>query len=156
MVKKVISYGFLLLANIILLAHAVIPHHHHNGGITLYICYFLPSNHTEEHRHNLYHSHADGHCHVADNHSHERDISDYCLLNSPYIRANQNRQENVTSSNWDSPPDTSLSYPCDCAACQAIIPIDYGNGPFRHAPYIPFSHCSYLAHSTGLRAPPVC
>lgn len=29
MIKKLTAYSFILLANIVLLAHAVIPHHHH-------------------------------------------------------------------------------------------------------------------------------
>ena len=45
MIRRAASILFLLLANLILLAHTVIPHHHHDSEICLYGIYH--SNHTE-------------------------------------------------------------------------------------------------------------
>lgn len=35
MIKKLTAYTFILIANIVLLAHAVIPHHHHNNHVCI-------------------------------------------------------------------------------------------------------------------------
>lgn len=35
MIKKLTAYSFILFANIILLAHAVIPHHHHHQQVCI-------------------------------------------------------------------------------------------------------------------------
>jgi len=33
--KKVIAYGFILIANLILLSHSVLPHHHHDKQVCI-------------------------------------------------------------------------------------------------------------------------
>ena len=48
--RKKVAICFLLLANIVLLAHAVLPHHHHGDGS---VCFFVNScNESKECHHN--------------------------------------------------------------------------------------------------------
>lgn len=73
MVKRTAAYAFLLLANILFLAHAVVPHHHHNGNN---IC--LIKDHCSGD--NLHHGHGD----EGESHNHDGDDnSDNCVLKTP-------------------------------------------------------------------------
>ncbi len=61
--KKTLIISFLLLANLLFLAHAAIPHHHH-GSVTC----FAVSHCCEGEDHE--HSNDDGHCGTEHNHDH--------------------------------------------------------------------------------------
>ncbi len=70
MIKKIAAYIFILLANITLLVHAVIPHHHHQEEVCII------SSHCDDN--------GDNHQHPADGHHHDHNSSsnhDYCALN---------------------------------------------------------------------------
>lgn len=51
MIRKFTAYVLILLANIILLAHAVIPHHHHESVICIVQKHC--KNDTKQHKHNV-------------------------------------------------------------------------------------------------------
>ena len=69
MINRAIAFSFILLANIILLAHAVIPHYHHKTEIC------ITGFHSQEDR--------ESHKHRSDenNNKHNGDSnSEYCVL----------------------------------------------------------------------------
>ena len=79
MIKKIAAYSFILLANITLLVHAVIPHHHHEEAVCII------SSHCDEDAENHQHS-TDGHHHDHDGNS----DAEYCGLSQiTAIRYNQ-------------------------------------------------------------------
>lgn len=144
--KKAIGIIFILLANIIMLAHAAIPHHHHD---------FIPvAVVTDIHNHN-----SDNHDHnhavpvEEDNHhstQHSEGLED-CLLTQSYLKTNIINQIGQT---------IFIQYlpwlvPEFCNDFQ-IKYTDYGNLPFRQQPYFVPSYDHYIAQSLGLRAPPFC
>ena len=143
--KKIIGLPLLLLASIIILVHAIIPHNH-NGN--------EPFEHDyHDHDHNFpYH-----YSHKSDTHSHDEDFSEDCLLND-YLRISQDRQQNISSDDNDySFSDDWGYFPPFAVALNHRIEIkDYESLPFWQKPYIAFSYNHYVTHSLGLRAPPVC
>jgi hypothetical protein len=75
-VKKIIAYSFILLANFVLLSHAVIPHHHHEKQVC------IESTHCE--------SDSEAHQHEATeqnhNHNHEHDGNgSSCILKQAFV-----------------------------------------------------------------------
>jgi len=81
MVKRVKSYIFLVIANVIFLAYAVIPHHHHQEQLCVLTSHC--HNDLEAQKH---HSCDDQHEH--DNNQH------VCALNQPALKpSNQTKQE---------------------------------------------------------------
>lgn len=80
MSKKVTALFFILIANFILLAHAVVPHNHHHGQIC------VKDSHEQTHHHG---QNAVEHDHDEDENSND----DYCSLKQIFIsRASQYKQ----------------------------------------------------------------
>ncbi len=137
--KRAVTFIFLLLANIALLAHAVVPHHHHGGSITFILC-----------------SHCND-CGKACHHNHEAgqhdDSTEDCPLKEGYIRADSCKQ--VVSA--DSGDDTQLSDDLPLFYFDSVIKVtDCGYLHFRQKPYLFFYHTTFISEALGLRAPPVC
>jgi len=62
--RKKVAIGFLLLANIVLLAHTVLPHHHHSDGA---VCFFVNScNNDVSHDNENHHNRCEG-CNLLNN-----------------------------------------------------------------------------------------
>ena len=153
--KRIIGLSLLILANIMILAHTVIPHHHHNGVETS-ICFFFCINETTEHHHdhNLSFAHRQ-HCHDAETHEHDDKSNDDCILRNLYLPSNQGKQlsslnETDLLNAWD-------FFPLFIVATDSNIEIkNDANLPFRQKPHLASSYNHYVTHSLGLRAPPVC
>lgn len=142
-----------MLANIVLLAHAVIPHHHHKGMVVS-IGNWLSPNDALEHGHDcgLFHSF---HCsHDADHHDHGEGVNEDCILNGLYARLDQDRQQHLLCDKEDFLKHIDCSCHFELVPADEIETKDYGNLPFRQKPYIPSSYSHYITHSLGLRAPP--
>lgn len=144
--KKGISIGFLLLANIVLLAHAFIPHHHHEGVVVA-----IFDNHCAENSDNHDHDHDWNH---GDNpHKHEnKSASEQCALNEVYTRAD-NSSKVVSPINWDCGETLLFILP---GIIDKLGLADEVGLPFRQKPYIESYHVIFSSNSLGLRAPPVC
>ncbi len=145
--KKATGILFLLLANLALLAHTVIPHHHPDAH-HISICNLLPA----EDANNIHCAHHDmgGQEHGANG------LGDDCILNGLYIRVASGHQ---SSSEEDHPScdDTADSYPSICSIVNpSSVRWDEGGIPFRHRPFLLYSYSQYVTSSLGLRAPPVC
>lgn len=140
MLKKLTAYSFILLANIVLLAHAVVPHHHHQS----IAC--VESSHCQDdniaHKHNA----------PADNHQHDGSSSANCILKQAVIvPSNQGKNETdcvFCSLNHSLDLQFTLPY----TGNEAIIPIF---SIVASIPDVSFSFSSYITTSLGLRAPPL-
>ncbi|MBW6502246.1 MAG: hypothetical protein K0B05_12710 [Bacteroidales bacterium] len=143
MIKRTTAFAFLMLAGLLLLAHAVIPHHHHDKQI----CFVTP--------HCLHDESADEHDKNQLGHSHdEENDPDDCVLKNPVVLySNQWRTDykfyNISSSlsAFDDSQYSLLN-----GRKEFPIPV---LSPFV---YEHFTNCSYsvlVAASLGLRAPPV-
>jgi len=145
--KKATGILFLLLANLALLAHTVIPHHHLDAH-HISICDLLPS--VDANNSHCAHHDMDGQDHGANG------LGDDCILNGLYIRVASGHH---SSSGEDHPSydDTADGYPSVCAIVNpSTMYWDEGGRPFRHRPFLLSSYSRYITSSLGLRAPPVC
>ena len=136
--KRVISISFLLLANVIILAHAVIPHHHHDGLIFL-----LTAAHQEHDDHDGEQDHT---CNYPPCH----DGAEECLSSTLFVKLDQNKQ--LFQQDFEILPCV-FSLFLDYSIPQIV---DNVGLPFRQKPYLIFYHTEYISQSLGLRAPPIC
>ena len=137
--KRVIALSFLFLANVILLAHVVIPHHHHHLSTVCFLnshCADCKEAHKQS---------SDSDCHHDDGNKREE-----CPLQEIYVRI-ENNQSLV-----DLTPDNDLQYPAlSLFSTTPIVEIiDLKSLPFRQKPYLRSYHTDYTSQSLGLRAPP--
>lgn len=134
-----------MFANIILLAHAVVPHHHYPHK------YFLLTAETceeESLHHNIESSNSDH------NHNHDsKSDNEHCLLNQVVgLPTNIARQAYGFNSHVDLQPDfggypTHLFYfQFECVVTSASLRL--------RPPLLAFSYISYASSVLGLRAPP--
>jgi len=140
MIRRTTALGFMMLANIILLAHAVIPHHHHKDDI----CIVNSLYQQEKELHN--------HFDAKDDCEHDGD-SDYqiCVLKNQAVAVPQKSLKQVYYS-----PDDNHSYP----VYQAIqtdqkSEIHLPGNPLVTQNNTPETQLSSLNRSLSLRAPPV-
>ena len=138
--RKSLVYLFLLLANIILLAHNAIPHHHHHAQIC------VDKGHCHAHE-----SHSGDETGPADDHRHDRDpLSTECILKQDIIRP---------SNNWKPDTgDTPSGYAPDLLTLLADDAIIHSKLPdcrtiFSHG--VLLSSYTFFESTSGLRAPPL-
>ena len=144
-IKKAISLSFLLLANTIILAHAIVAHHH-NG-----IFVVLEATH-HEHDCNAYHPDDAQPVHSCNDPFCHGDI-DNCTLSMFY-----------TSIGDDRPVIRTCDFDFNVLPCFLILISGYSipqifddiGLPFRQKPYLLFCNTEHISQSPGLRAPPVC
>jgi hypothetical protein len=144
--KRIIRLSLLFLANIVVLAHVVVPHHHH-GRVIVSICNIFSIDDVLNHKHEDCLLECDEYEHS------ECFLNEDCILNELYTRSN------VSSANSND-SDLTNFYIDFHIICHDIIPIiriqDYNELPFRQKPYINSCYSHYITHSLGLRAPPAC
>ena len=129
-IKKATAIFFILLANIFILAHGVIPHHHHDG---------IPVAAT-------HHEH-DG---SVPDHRHTDDAHEVWL--STKVNARLGNEKQICRSfvcGFD-----LLSCLPALFSDYSTFSIQDDAVPFRHPPYIQLQHTESIARSIGLRAPP--
>lgn len=150
--KKLIGFLFLMLANLALLAHTVIPHHHHDEDVVL-ICYHISAeNSISDNQINLQSPHdIDGHAHGNNG------LGDTCVLNELYIRSSSGVSSSSESDENPGFIDFSTLISLFCYDFNALTMIrDAGEQPFIRKPFIFSSYNRHITSSLGLRAPPVC
>jgi hypothetical protein len=128
--KRAVSLSFILLANMFLLAHVIIPCQHDHDTI---ICACFPIDHC-----------TDGE--DADNRQH----GENCPVDVDlYVR-----HKNIKAAIDFCP----VQYPLFLSFSKnPVIDIsDFECLPFRQKPYLLTCHTDYIACSLGLRAPPAC
>lgn len=142
--KKAISIFFILLANIAILTHAVVPHHHHNKVFAAIINIL-----DDDAQKVLNHSH--------DSKAHHHDAkSEECAINETVIAAafRLQKDNSLDSGAFD------FDYQFDLFSADIVIGTVaselLGSLPFVPKPYIAGSHLDFVARAIGLRAPPTC
>jgi hypothetical protein len=142
MIKKTTAVAFLMLANILILAHTVVPHHHHEKQVCLENSHCIHDGLTPEHDNN-----RDSHSHDGENNH------DDCVLKTPVV---------VFSNQWK--PDFKYNNTADCSdldifhynllisSTKYMIPV---LSSFISERVTDDSYSSLVSASLGLRAPPV-
>ena len=138
--KKAIALTFILLANIILLAHAVIPHHEHDNML---ICLF------DSHCGEYDATHSDSDC----DHHHNQACSDRCCLIDNIFDPSDNKEKTICQ--------MPLRYDCQhplylLTSNSLALQVLFDNTLllFLFAPFIDTCHIDFISQSLGLRAPP--
>ena len=137
--KRAISFSFLLLANILVLAHVFISHHHHHDEIEACVVPHCEDAH---------------HCHEHQQHEHENNhFPDKCCIDI-YPPANNNIKHTCRSHKN-----------CDCGQvffaliATPLYTHDFVDDTiihFRQNPFVPLFYSEFISQSLGLRAPPAC
>ena len=145
MSKKIVCISALLLANVLLLAHAVIPHHHHQEDAV--VCFL------DTHYEDCEEAHSHEQC---DNQIYKHEtppVSERCcIVDNVYIHADNNIKT------------TSRSHTTgDCGQILYVLILNdldiqgFIANTIRHLrqnPYVPLFYSEFIAQSIGLRAPP--
>ena len=138
-IKKVISLSFLLLANVIMLAHPVVFHHHHDQ-MPVTECAANQEHHCDKN--------TEQHCHHENKSTHKCCIIENCHLDTtPFTKANSPKQIKPTFNNFVFIANTFPIY-------QIIQAADLEGLSFREKPYLPLFCSEFISQSMGLRAPP--
>ncbi len=142
MAKRTTAFAFLLLASILFLAHAVVPHHHHNGGQVCLINDHCVSD-------NLY----DGSGEDEKTHRHDGgDSSDNCVLKVPVALPSEPGNSDIHfTDNSSNDSDHHGLYMAILNNTSLKIPVV---SLFAFAQPGDHSYRSLVSASQGLRAPP--
>ena len=141
--KRVLSIFFLLLANIAILVHAVVPHHHHNKVFAAIVDIL-----DEDAQHALNHSHR------QDSHHHDSG-SEECAINETLVAVAFRLQKDngVAPESFDVDSHLDL-FVTDITA--TAVPEPVGGLSFVLKPYLAGDYIDHISRSLGLRAPPAC
>ena len=141
MLRKITAYIFILLANTVLLAHAVVPHHHHHEQVC--IDNTCCQENAKDHEHNT----------PQDNHQHDGDNnSATCVLKQVVVLpSNLGRQENACYYGYDNHSYDFISI-VFLTGNDEFIPVFR---IFDSVNDLASSYPSFLNTSLGLRAPPI-
>ena len=139
--KKTISLSFLLLANMIILAHSVV-FHHHDSRLHIVLCdanQVHECDRRSEQHNNCPASKDKNKCCAIEN----------CLLSVFITKDDGFKQTEPVVNNLDIILNAIL-------ACQTINITDLSGLPFWQKPYLPLFYSTFVSQSSGLRAPPAC
>ncbi len=141
LVKRIIAFIFLVIVNIILLAHAVFPHHHHNYQVCL-----LNSHCNDD---------SKAHKHNTDEHNHDHDGNNKtqnCLLKQAVIIPSNSLKDQVKCTDY-SRSNNNLQFILFYSetSSSTIYPVSISN----RKPVFKSEYSFLINHSLGLRAPPI-
>lgn len=136
MIKKITAYSFILLANIVLLAHAVLPHHHHEQQVCIERTHCASD--TETHVHN---NDAKDHQHDGNANSTACVLKQAILIPSAQIRI----LNNCDNHNHDFYILSNFGH-VDLQPVSEVVTCN---------PEFPSFFISFVTTSLGLRAPPI-
>lgn len=140
MIRKSLSILFILLANIILLVHAVIPHHSHQSEVC------IGDSHMQDHRMAL--NNCSNH-----NHSNEQEVEDCALNQVVVIRSQQLRTEIKC---FDCVDNFSQKIDIQSVLLNKSFDPLFSINILNHKPPVFTSiYFTFVCSSVGLRAPPV-
>jgi hypothetical protein len=142
MIKRKAAASFLILAGMLFLGHAVVPHHHH-GNL---VCYVK--------------SHCDGEYPAGksdsgpDNHHHDNeDCENHCVLKNPVVVSSNQAGSGLKITDLSGSQTWSDNHIAGLQANQTGLP----DTDLLHSISVPpviFLYPSLSSHSPGLRAPP--
>lgn len=143
MIKRIPAIVFIILANVVLLAHAVIPHHHHEEEVC------IVASHCE--------SDSQAHDHDDAKHNHEHDGEDNvddCVLQQILISPPNKIKHEIKSLNIDADrfqADHSQAISVENKFVLACFSSILKAKP----PLLIFSYLNFASTVLGLRAPPI-
>ncbi len=140
--KKTVTIIFLCLANLILLAHIVVPHHHHNAVVA---CFLSPEHDNAEESCPSSHDHEKSHHHEGN--------TENCLVKEIFVRVEKDKKAACSDC---SHIQLSLCLPKIFLNLSLSENIDTDGFSHPPKPYLVSYLHSYIASSLGLRAPPAC
>lgn len=151
----------ILLANMLILAHAVVPHHHHNK-VFVAIVNVLDDDARDllnhEHRHMHHHDGVSGH-HDSPAHHHNGDTED-CLMSEAEAAAALKIQTDDSGGCFFVPllgnEDAQLIWLAAIGLYELSFTPEYCEEKVQRRPYVASGHTDFVARSKGLRAPPAC
>lgn len=145
-IRRLTATFFIILANISLLAYAVIPHHHHAKGevAIVDVVDFYSHGH---HEHDHHDSHGEDGCHCSCSHSEE------CLLNEKPMMVFRGKESELCFQNSNADNATLLLL--DALPGAPELPQPPAISLVFHTPQTPCLP-SVAIGSNGLRAPPHC
>ncbi len=144
MLNKIVSIFFILLANIVLVGHVVVPHHHHESEVC------IVSSHCED-GHDSDHSHdheSTGHQHSHDGETETED----CILNQAFIVTSGIVKQEIKEIDLNVPFFTDCKVPDDELSLNKSVNTFFNGKP---PPLKTFLFSIYVSRSHGLRAPPI-
>ena len=146
-----------MLANMLILAHAVVPHHHHDKVFVAVVHVLDDEVHDVSHHKHSHHHDEDGDHHDGPSHHHDSDTEE-CLMSEAAAAAALK-----THADGNNSPVEALHHTNDgkLLLLAAIGLYDFSFIPYyigeaRLWPYVTRGHTDYVACSKGLRAPPTC
>lgn len=151
----------ILLANMLILTHAVVPHHHHNKVFVAIV------NVLDDDVRDLFnHEHGYSHHHDGDNdhhdgpaHHHNGDTED-CLMSEAEAAAALKIQTDDSGGGFFVPlldnEDAQLIWLAAIGLYELSFTPEYSEDNVRRRPYVARGHTDFVARSKGLRAPPTC
>ena len=143
MIKRVPAILFIILANIVLLAHAFIPHHHHEKEVC------IVSSHCE--------SDSDSHNHDSANHKHhhhgENNV-DGCVLQQILISPQNKIKHEIKRVNLDNDLFHTDSFQALLIGNHFVL-ASFLDLPKTEPPILFFTYQNYAGKVTGMRAPPL-
>lgn len=140
MIKKITAYSFILLANIVLLAHAVLPHHHHEQIVCIENTHCACD--TDAHVHN---TDAKDHQHDGNANSTACVLKQAVLIPSAQGRILNTCQNCSDNHNHDFYILSNFGY-ADLQSSPEVV---------TYIPKFPSFFISFVTISLGLRAPPI-
>lgn len=161
MMKRRISILMILLANMLILAHAVVPHHHHNK---VFVAFVNILDHdaqdifNHEHGHEHHHDGGSDH-HNAPAHHHDGDGED-CLMSEAEAAAALKIHTDDGESHSIAPlqdiDDGNFILLAAIGLYELSFTPIFSEDNIRRRPYVACGHTDFVARSKGLRAPPAC
>lgn len=145
----------LLMANVLILAHAVIPHHHHDK-VAVAIVHLWENEAEHHHSHNEDGHHR--HSHDADGHHHEG--KEDCFLTEVMEEALVKDSFSEIEAPFHTAELLQQPLPVWEALIADVAPdvdaLQYLRHPFRQKPYLTNVYLAFVANQFGFRAPPFC
>lgn len=161
MMKRRISMLMILLANILILAHAVVPHHHHNKvfvAIVNILDHDSQDIFNHEHGHEHHHDGETNH-HNGSTHHHDNNNEDCLLTEAEAAATLKILADDGISWSVDTLQDNddgSLILLAAIGLYELSFTPVFSEDNVRRRPYVASGHTDFVARSKGLRAPPVC
>lgn len=160
MKKRRLSIWLILLVNMLILAHTVVPHHHHNKMFaTIVNVLDKDAQYLLNHEHRPIHSHEEDDEHQDDASHHHHDSED-CLMNeteAAVVLKIQAEDKNVCAySHLKKLDDDGFVMFAVIDFYKSSLFSNYKEKTVRRSPFIDCEYTDLVAHSKGLRSPPSC
>lgn len=146
----------LLIANVILLAHAAVPHHHHDKVAMAIVHLWENESGRHHHEHN-----SDGHHHHEhDSDGHHHNSPESCFLTETLEEAVVPDTHTEIAAPLNSSHLLQHLLPVWEAviieAASAVDALQYLRHPFRERPYFTSVYLAFVESRSGFRAPSFC